>query len=196
MSANGPTVEPLRADDETAHRAVIALLEGAFGPGPMTVEKLVGLCLDPKNAALVARDAAGEVLAFALAGPLADDRRGAYAGFGDEADAFVRDAGNTFGAVRILVVRPDARRAGLGRALGARMMSALRDLGCTHAIGVCWDHGGPDTSRPLFELGGFLERGASRDFYRERQRVGEHQCRYCGTPCGCLARLYARDLAP
>ncbi len=195
-------IERLGADDEGAHEEVRALLTRSFGRGPLvSADKVRALAVDPSVIFLVVRrpDGAASLAGVGVAGVLTPEKRAAYAGFGDEADAFMaassaNEAARRLGSARILAVDPACRRTGVGLALGAGLLEGLRSLGCDHAVGVCWDHGGDETSRPLFERGGFRQLGQSREFYRERQRLGEHDCRYCGVPCTCLARLYAREL--
>ena len=63
----------------------------------------------------------------------------------------------------------------------------------TGALGVAWEHGGPDGSRSLFQRAGFTCVATSATFYADVYAESGQSCVACaGTPCRCGAMLFVR----
>ena len=81
-------------------------------------------------------------------------------------------------------------------------MHWLVGQGCTQVVTVSWMHGGPDSSRPLFEKMGFAGRGVAEELYLEDSLARGLHCPYCNGACHCSGMLFIRaapamvDLVP
>jgi len=140
---------------------------------------------------VVVAETEGAIVAVAVATVLEEADKTMYRRIVPTLDDWL--AGRVAGPMNLMAVYPSHRGLGLAkcmaRAIGKQLMA--RDVSAV--VGVCWDHGGADTSRPLFEAAGFRELGRSVTFYAEEQVSSGQSCRFCGTPCRCPAVLFVLD---
>ncbi len=189
--ADGGTGRPPPRRATPADRAAVCdLLGRVFGPRD-DQEALFDLWLrDTARSVFVAPDGRGGVVGAGVCASLSAEQLARY---GDITPALAPWAADEIcGGLQLLAVAPEARRQGVGRALGAALFRDLRARGVSALVGVSWQNGSAATSAPLFEAAGFAVLGCSSTFYAEEQARSGQVCARCAGPCSCVALLYGR----
>jgi GNAT superfamily N-acetyltransferase len=111
----------------------------------------------------------------------------------------VSDLPTPVGLLRLVAVRRDARKTGVGTAVAQALAEGCLDLGAASLAAFAWVHGrsGDCPLGGVLHRLGFMPVRRIEDFYA-RGRAGEDGswCPQCGSrPCACSADLYVRSVA-
>lgn len=183
--------KPLTANDNLD--GPLALLYEVFGQRADLSDLLKDWLLKPSVSAFVAL-LHEEVVGISVANTESNERLRKYQVFGPRAYAFL--SGQKVGNLETLAMKPGYRKQGIGGVLAKAHLKWLKELGCTVVIGVSWNCGLPDNSKPLFSKGGFTLLGEAQEYYREASRKNHHRCPVCQGECFCSASLYGLILRP
>lgn len=96
------------------------------------------------------------------------------------------------GVIKTMVVKPQWRSKGVGKALMIRVESSLSRQGAEFFSALCWDSGEKIISMDILDRYGYTQIGSCREFWLEDSIYQGFSCPICGNPCHCPAYVYAK----
>ena len=182
-----PRITLHRISDPLEATRLAPLLSQAFGPRNHLAATLERWITDPTMAVVEAREletTAGLAVARWYDADEWTD------GVNLEPETLGGFLGRRIATFQLLTVLPAFRRQGVGRLLCSALYEWMKSEGCQGAVGFAWQHGGEDSSIPLFRAAQFELLAELPGYYRTRSVETGHFCPVCKGPCDCAALLF------